>query len=140
MRRLGEVVKIEADQAWVKFTNPTEACGSCKGCLRLTLKEQTDEKVFKFPLTIKAEVGDTVMIEYPEKGIVQTMLVLYGLPILGLLAGYFLANNISGDETVSALTAFGGLLAGGIVSCPAARMVDARVGQPRIVASACRPR
>lgn len=71
MRRLGEVVKIEADQAWVKFTNPTEACGSCKGCLRLTLKEQTDEKVFKFPLTIKAEVGDTVMIEYPEKGIVQ---------------------------------------------------------------------
>lgn len=140
MRRLGEVVKIEADQAWVKFTNPTEACGSCKGCLRLTLKEQTDEKVFKFPLTIKAEVGDTVMIEYPEKGIVQTMLVLYGLPILGPLAGYFLANNISGDETVSALTAFGGLLAGGIVSRPAARMVDARVGQPRIVASACRPR
>lgn|GEM_PF-329473 len=139
VRRLGEIVKIEDNQAWVKFTNPTAACGSCRGCLRLTMKEQTEDRVFKFPLTIQAGVGDTVMIEYPEKGIVQTMLALYGLPVLGLFLGYFLTRYFTGDEATSALAALGGLLVFGALGRPAARMIDAKVGQPKIVATTCRP-
>ncbi|HHX01130.1 MAG TPA: SoxR reducing system RseC family protein [Firmicutes bacterium] len=137
MRRLGEIVKIEGNQAWVKFANPSEACGSCKGCIRLTMQEQEDERVFKLALNIKAEVGDTIMVEYPEKGIVQTMLVLYGLPFLGLFLGYFLTSYFTGSETTSALTALGGLIVCGILARPVARLVDEKIGQPRIVSTAC---
>lgn len=138
MRRLGEIVKIDGNQAWVKFTNPSEACGNCRGCIRLTPREQADERVFKLDLNIKADVGDTIMVEYPAKGIVQTMLALYGLPSLGLFLGYFLAYNLTGAEAFSALAALGGLVVCWLAARPVARLIDGKIGQPRIVATVCR--
>ena len=91
--------------------------------------------MFKLDLNIKAEVGDTIMVEYPAKGIVQTMLALYGLPSLGLFLGYFLAYNLTGAEAFSALAALGGLVVCWLAARPVARLIDGKIGQPRIVAT-----
>ena len=137
MRQQGEIIKIEGRQAWVKFINPSSACGSCKGCIRLTPADQEKEKVIKLDFNIKAEVGDKVMIEYPDRDIFQAMLILYGLPFIGLFLGYFLTYYFTKDDAVSALAAVGGLILFGAAARPLARRLDRKIGKPHIVASYC---
>lgn len=137
MRQQGEIIKIEGSQAWVKFMNPSAACGNCKGCIRLTSREQEKEKIIKLDFNINAAVGDTVMIEYPSRGIFQAMLVLYGLPFLGLFLGYFLTYSFTKDDAVSALVAVVSLILCGALARPLARRLDQRIGKPHIVTSLC---
>ena len=128
-------VKIDGNQVGQVY-QPSEAC-DCR-MYPPDSREQADERVFKLDLNIKAEVGDTIMVEYPAKGIVQTMLALYGLPSLGLFLGYFLAYNLTGAEAFSALAALGGLVVCWLAARPVARLIDGKIGQPRIVATVCR--
>jgi len=137
MRQQGEIIKIENGQAWVKFANPGTACGNCKGCIRLSMRELNEPKVLQVKLTIAANVGDKILIEYPSKNLFQAMLLLYGLPFLGLFLGYFLAFYYTKNDATSALTAVVGLVLSAIIARIIVRRIDSKLAQPQIVSKVC---
>ena len=58
------------------------------------------------------EPGDQVVLELPESALVRASLLLYGLPLLGLLLGGLLAALLALPEWLVAVIAFCGLFAG----------------------------
>jgi sigma-E factor negative regulatory protein RseC len=89
------------------------ACGSCsanKGCGTSVLAKVVGRKFTRFQVDnhINAEVGDTVVVGFPEDALLKGSLVMYVVPILGmlllaLLADYYLlATADSRDLFISA--------------------------------------
>jgi len=137
LRQQGEIIKLENNRAWVKLADPGSACGNCKGCIQLTSKQHKDNEVLKMDMNITAEVGDMVIIEYPDKVLLQAILVLYGIPFFGLFLGYFITHWITGNDAASGLGAVLGLVTFAILTRPAARCLYQKTGEPQIVAKVC---
>jgi sigma-E factor negative regulatory protein RseC len=56
------------------------------------------ELIFRLPNPVDARVGDTVVIGLNEGALQRSSLLLYGLPLMGLLTG-----AIAGDQSFAAL-------------------------------------
>lgn len=86
------VVAIEKDWAWVEGSR-VSACGSCavKGtCGTALLGAALHPAPFErlaVRNTLDAQIGDEVLLGLPEKGLLRAMLLLYGLPLTGLMLG-----------------------------------------------------
>lgn len=140
MRQQGEIIKVENErEAWVKLVNPGSACGNCKGCIRLTPHEEPESQILKLDLKITAHEGDMVLIDYPNKGIFQAMLVMYGIPFLGLALGYIVTFLITNNDPIAGLGAVVGLIVFAILTRPVARKLNRKLGNPQIVAKSCQP-
>ena len=75
-------------------------CDECDGCRYDNLMKSTVEN------TINAHRGQHVMIETPTAGVVKGALAVYILPIVLLIAGYFIAAALSLGEGMCMLVAF----------------------------------
>lgn len=140
MRQQGEIIKLENErEAWVKLVNPGSACGNCNGCIRLTPKKEPENQILKLDLKITAHVGDMVLVDYPSRGIFKAMLVMYGIPFLGLFLGYIVTFLITNNDPISGLGAVVGLVVFGFLTRPIARKLDWKIGNPQIVAKSCQP-
>ena len=80
--RSGRVISTEGKQAVVRFVR-SDACGRCNACFTLNAHEADIE----ISNTLCAKVGDIVSIELKGGGVVQASLIMYGVPLLGLLIG-----------------------------------------------------
>lgn len=137
MRQIGEIIKIEDKRAWIKYTSPGAACGNCKGCMHLSNKGSKKDRVIEVDMNIAADVGDAIIVEYPTEVMLKGMLVLYGVPFVGLFLGYFLTYVLSNNELISGIVAGIGLVVFGLLTRPIAKAVTNKNEKPRIVAKAC---
>ncbi len=82
----GLVCEVKNDLAVVKI-HRKEACGECRGCLSgMTEKEMNVEA----KNLCDAEEGDWVELELQENAFFHAVMIMYGLPFLGFVAGILL--------------------------------------------------
>ena len=95
----GRVVAVEAGLAWVE-SERTGGCGSCAS------KGACGSQLFGEALTpppsslilaqdpLGVHVGDKVLLGIAEEGVLRAALLMYGLPIAGLLLGLIVAQPL----------------------------------------------
>ena len=115
----GKVVAVETDGIWVETANQS-ACSRCsarKGCGQSLLAQVDGHRSY-----IKAALnghntedfrdGDLVTIGVHETAVIRGSLIVYCLPLMGLIGGATLGNTVSLSEPgVVALAATGLTLA-----------------------------
>ena len=93
MIETGKVIKIKGDRAEVALP-PTEGCASCKKCaMGRTGKYMT----LAAENPVAARVGDEVMVEVPHRDPLVAASLLFGLPLLGMLAGIIAGTLLERD-------------------------------------------
>ncbi len=120
-----QVVEINGDQLILQAQRQS-ACGSCaanKGCGTSLLSKVVGRKFTRFQAdnSINAKIGDTVVVGIPEDALLKGSLVMYIIPILGmlvfaLLADYFLTAAMQNRDLIIAVTAIMGLVSGSLLS------------------------
>lgn len=88
----GTVVRVYKELAYVRFCGGGEDCGGCKACLFTRPADGMDEPVHN---TLNAQAGDEVEV-VRRKGRSMPAVVLFGLPILVLIAMAALVSILSG--------------------------------------------
>lgn len=126
MVRSGKVIRVEKGRPMVCFDR-LESCEKCSGCL--DNKKQALVRVLG-----EAQVGDTVEVELPDNRILGLSVVMYVIPLAGLLAGLLLGGALFAEEWKALLCALGGMAA----SFAAVRVIDGKLQnkekwQPHIV-------
>lgn len=113
----GRVSRVEPGHAWVDVT-PVSACGGCSqksACGTSALasvlgRRRADLMVID---EFGAREGDWVRVGLHEGAMFRTALLVYGLPILGLVAGAVLASTLFSDaDMVAAAGALTGATGG----------------------------
>jgi sigma-E factor negative regulatory protein RseC len=102
------------------------ACGSCsasKGCGTSVLAKVVGRKFTHFQVenNIDAEVGDTVIVGIAEDALVKGSVVMYIVPILGmlllaLLADFYLLASAGSRDLIIAASGILGLFLGSLAS------------------------
>lgn len=87
MRQSGVVVLDKGKTAVVRFQR-SDACGRCNACFHLGGTEADIE--IENPL--RAQAGDVVLIELHGKSVFTASLIVYGIPLVGLIAGAALGS------------------------------------------------
>jgi len=85
---LGVVSKIENGKVTVIFSR-TSACGDCHAC---GLMQGTGDMYLEFDYEEEAQVGDSVGIYVDGGFFLMSTLLLYGIPLVVLLAGIGVAS------------------------------------------------
>lgn len=70
-----------------------EACGECRACLSGMMENDMDIEAKNL---CDAEVGDWVELELQENAFMNAVLILYGIPLVGFLAGILLGYFVVG--------------------------------------------
>ena len=120
-----QVIEIIGDQL-VLQAQVQSACGSCaanKGCGTSVLAKVVGRKFTHFQLdnTVNAGVGDTVVVGIAEDALLKGSLMMYIVPILGMLAfalmaEYFFTATLQGRDIKIAASAIAGLIIGSLLS------------------------
>lgn len=82
MERIGEVTAVRGEQLEVTFCRPTD-CAKCHACMG-GAKQTT--------ISVKGEarVGDSAVVEMPERVVLRASAMAYVAPLVAMLAGMFL--------------------------------------------------
>lgn len=137
MRQRAEVIGFEDSDIIVRITNPSSACGKCNGCIRLTGEERPEDQVFPVRTSIPVDQGDQVIIESAPGELFRIIAILYGIPLIGLLLGYFVSFLFIKEDALAGLGSLGGLILFVFVARIVARRAGQQMAKPRIVAKAC---
>jgi len=81
MRGLVHTVK---DDLVVATIHRKEACGECRACLSGMTKTEMDIEAKNL---CDAEIGDWVELELQENAFFNAVVIMYGLPFIGFIAG-----------------------------------------------------
>ena len=103
------VIAVSDELAEVATTRHS-ACGSCAASSGCGTSFPQRRLTFRLHNRIDARVGDTVIVGLNEGALQRSSLLLYGLPLVGLLAG-----AIAGEQVAAALAGpseLGGVLGG----------------------------
>lgn len=90
----GRVQKIENGWAWV-MTERKDACDHCGQKPSCNMIEGIDRMLVKATNSAKAGVGDYVELFLSTKTKMKGMLILYILPVIGLLVGALSSGSLS---------------------------------------------
>ena len=82
MNPIGKVTRIDGNKVHVTFKR-TSACGSCHACFTLSPTEAEVE----LDNDLDAAVGNYVEIMMHPSNIVKASLIMYGVPLTGLIVG-----------------------------------------------------
>lgn len=86
----GEVLRVHGKSASVKI-QAHESCDRCKLCNRISSSEMVVEAFMSDPV----KEGDKVVISVRPGTVVSSAVILYILPLIGLVFGYYLARCIN---------------------------------------------
>ncbi|MEW5766257.1 MAG: SoxR reducing system RseC family protein [bacterium] len=103
MQEKGRIIKIEGNLAEVAL-EPKEACHSCKLCQ----VGRKGEMIIRVENSVDARPGDQVKLEIEAEMVLKSALLLYGVPLLGLLIGFLGGEIMIGSE--------GGIIASGLMA------------------------
>ncbi len=124
MEQIGVVTGINHDMAEMTIERMS-ACGEhCKGC---TAGCEIKNHVIQVPNSLNAKVGDRVALMSESKLILKYLLLIYGVPFVGLVLGMFIGYGIFGKakEGLIILTALACLGLGFL----AVRLIDRKFPQ-----------
>jgi sigma-E factor negative regulatory protein RseC len=118
----GEIIACEGEYAWVE-TQRKSACGSCsvnKGCGTGALSKMYGDKFSRVKALnpISAHQGEVVILGLAEEALVRGSLMMYGVPLVGLILGAVLGVAIAesmaleSSDGVTALLGIAGLALG----------------------------
>ena len=82
VRQQGTVVAVSGKKATVRFKK-TDACGHCNACFRFG----SNEADIEMDNALNAKEGDTVYIEMHAKSVLKASVIVYGIPLVFLVAG-----------------------------------------------------
>ncbi|MCW3479203.1 SoxR reducing system RseC family protein [Neisseriaceae bacterium JH1-16] len=107
------VVRLESSHAWVE-PRPHTPCGQCDpvhGCRSLSIARmfRAGSSAFRVQNPLDAAVGDWVTVSIPERGMLNSALLMYLVPLAGLFVGA--AAGALASETVSVLAGLAGFAA-----------------------------
>lgn len=132
VQELGYVTATRGSVADVRITRTT-ACATCGKCHGF---DENQQLVIKARNSAGAGVGDAVRIEMEGVSVLQAAAVVYGLPLLAVLVGFFAGSAIhtpSGGDLTGWLGGAGFVLALVYVGWYDRRLRAAGKGQPVIV-------
>lgn len=90
MAEKGQVINIKEDLVVIQMTR-IEACAKCRACIA---GMSTKEMMIEAKNECDAKVGDWVEMELRDNGFMRAVLIMYGIPmvglVFGLLIGYFI--------------------------------------------------
>jgi sigma-E factor negative regulatory protein RseC len=95
MTATGVVVAVEPGSIEVEFATPV-GCASCKGTCMWRRMPETSRATFATPLRL--ERGDTVSLSLPDRFLLAAAALVYGLPLVGLLAGASIGAAVTGTD------------------------------------------
>jgi len=105
MDRTGEVKAVRGEWLEIEFCRPAD-CEKCNAC-------HGGQKVMSLKLKGRANVGDKVVVSLPASVVTRASLIVYMVPLLGLLLGMALGNHFFPmDNSLSAV--IGGMIGVGI--------------------------
>jgi len=90
MYRVGEVVNIQGEMAQVRLMRHS-ACGNCKAC---KIGEDDGSVYSDVYNELHAKEGDHVEISMEEENLLGAAAILYGFPLITMLACVFIVNFI----------------------------------------------
>lgn len=97
------VTALDTDGVWVEGVQQS-ACGSCSakaGCGKHTMSQLGRKVSLWLPDDPQCDhvfsVGQQVVVGLPEGAILRSTLVLYGIPLIFLLAGAIFGNAVIGE-------------------------------------------
>lgn len=99
MIRTGRVIKIENNRPMVCFDR-LDACEKCGACF--SNKKQTLVRVLG-----DAKIDDIVDVMLPDNKILALSVIMYLIPLVGLLLGLFIGNYFLGGEAKALLAGLG---------------------------------
>lgn len=110
------VLKVDGDMVWVQAIQQS-ACGSCqaqKGCGH-SLLAKVGQKQITIPVArngIDVAANDQVIIGVPEQAILRSSLIMYGIPLMLMMAVAMFATLVHASEGLVILFSFIALLLG----------------------------
>ncbi len=120
-----QVVEIKGSQIILQAQTQS-ACASCsasKGCGTSVLAKVIGRKFTRFQAenNVDAKIGDTIVVGISEDALLSGSLVMYIIPLLGmlffsLLAHYLLASSIDSLDLIIAASGVTGLIFGSLVA------------------------
>lgn len=120
-----QVVAIKGNKL-VLQAQTQSACGSCsarQGCGTSLLSKVIGRKFTRFQVenNVDAAVGDTVLVGIAEDALLKGSLVMYVVPLLGmlvfaLLSDFLLVESAQPRDLLTALSAIMGLVLGSVIS------------------------
>jgi len=107
----GIVQRVEGEYAWVAIGR-SASCGNCDsrdGCSSGLLGVTSKSREYRLLNTIKAKVGDTVLVSLPEGMVFRATVLAYLLPLILGIAGASLGMWLLGDDVAALLGLMFGL-------------------------------
>ena len=120
-----QVIELDGDKLILQAQTQS-ACGSCsanKGCGTSLLSKVIGRKFTSFQAqnNVNAVVGDTVIVGIPEDALLKGSLVMYAIPVMGMLifavlADFALGASVGSRDLMIAASAIMGLVFGSLIS------------------------
>lgn len=120
-----QVVEMDGDQL-VLQAQTRSSCGSCaasKGCGTSVLSKVVGRKFSRFHAdnSVDAEVGDTVIVAISEDALLRGSLVMYMIPIMGMLVFALVSDQLldllaENRDLLIAGSGIAGLVSGSLLS------------------------
>lgn len=99
MRETGIIIKTNERTATVRI-NKAQSCSHCNaGCM-----EREGSMIAEAENPIGANLGDTVSLEINSKTALTATFIVFGLPLLMMFIGVFIADFIKKDQLFSIIT------------------------------------
>jgi len=136
----GQVIKIEEDFVWAQIEG-NSACAHCTarpgcGVVELTKLFGRRANHIRIPNSMKASLGDEVILGVSETALLKATVMLYLLPLLSMLISAGVINVMVSNEVSIVLAAGFGLFAGlGAVRYLALRNATDNTLQPFMLSS-----
>lgn len=90
MQETGEVISVEGGSVTVRLkrTSACERCGACR------VGVSSDEMVVTAKNECAADLHDRVRVELKAEAFLSAVLILYGLPLIGLMLGAVVGSGL----------------------------------------------
>lgn len=125
------VVAVEGGKAWLE-PEEMSSCGTCHSAGLCSIgkdggnAKRMAAKRFQLPGDLGLKVGERVVVGISEGVLLRGAATAYGLPLVTLLAGGILGQEMYGTDAMSALGAFSGLALGLVFARILASSLSAR--------------
>ncbi|MDR2903583.1 MAG: SoxR reducing system RseC family protein [Clostridiales bacterium] len=109
MDETGIVLAVQGEALKISMIR-TEACAKCRACIAGMTQQ---EMIIYAKNDCGAKPGDQVVIALGEGTLLSAALIVYGIPCLFLLGGFFLSDwllRLSGMQNYEVISFFAGIL------------------------------
>lgn len=108
MTRTGEVIKTRSGMVKVAFCRP-DACAKCGAC-------EGGKKETVLWLQGNARIGDTAVVDMPDRIVVNASVIAYLLPLVLFMAGLFIGSLIRSESEIAEIVcALAGVLIAAVI-------------------------